>query len=171
MIKNNFQKIETVIPSPVGFLKLSIVEEALIGIEFLPNFRKKKQTASKSSKANINESPAFLQQIIQALQTYFQNPQQSFQLPLQLKVTAFQERVLKALQKIPVGTTETYGNLAKKLKTSARAVGNACRRNPIAIVIPCHRVVGKNNPGGFCGEKDGKMLAIKQWLLEHEREK
>ena len=63
----------------------------------------------------------------------------------------------------------TYGELAKLLNSSARAVGGACRANPISLVIPCHRVVASNGLGGYGGATAGKRLAIKQWLLEHER--
>jgi methylated-DNA-[protein]-cysteine S-methyltransferase len=63
----------------------------------------------------------------------------------------------------------TYGELAQRLKSSARAVGNACRRNPIAIVVPCHRVVAASGDGGFMGKRTGHALAIKRWLLAHER--
>jgi methylated-DNA-[protein]-cysteine S-methyltransferase len=83
--------------------------------------------------------------------------------------TDFQKRVWSELQKIPVGKVVTYGDLAKKLKTSPRAVGNACRANPILIIIPCHRVVGKNSLGGFSGQRAGKWLQIKEQLLKYEK--
>ena len=75
------------------------------------------------------------------------------------------------MQKIPSGETKTYGELALELKTSARAIGQACRKNPISIVIPCHRVTAKNNLGGFAGKKSGRLLDIKKYLLMHENVK
>ena len=70
-----------------------------------------------------------------------------------LRGTAFQKRVWEAMRKIPAGSVQTYGELARKLKTSARAVGNACRRNNLLLVVPCHRVLPKGGdsetPGGY----------------------
>jgi methylated-DNA-[protein]-cysteine S-methyltransferase len=62
----------------------------------------------------------------------------------------------------------TYGELARQLNTSARAVGNACRANPIPLVIPCHRVVSKSDIGGFSGSRNGAPVKSKTWLLGHE---
>ncbi len=85
-----------------------------------------------------------------------------------LKGSAFQQKVLQQLVLIPYGETRTYGDIAKILKTSPRAVGNACRRNPLPIIIPCHRVVAANGIGGYDGAKSGELLAIKQRLLARE---
>lgn len=82
--------------------------------------------------------------------------------------TPFQQRVWQELIRIPPGETRSYGELAEKLRSSARAVAGACRRNPISLLVPCHRVVAKNGLGGFMGKTDGPALAIKQWLLQHE---
>jgi methylated-DNA-[protein]-cysteine S-methyltransferase len=69
---------------------------------------------------------------------------------------------------IPPGEVRTYGALARKLRSSARAVGNACRANPVPMVVPCHRVVGATGLGGYMGAFTGDPLAIKEWLLRHE---
>ena len=82
--------------------------------------------------------------------------------------TTFQKRVWQALQQIPAGQVVTYGELAQRLKTSARAIGNACRANPVPLIVPCHRVVAKSGLGGFSGAEDGPPLKIKSSLLEHE---
>jgi methylated-DNA-[protein]-cysteine S-methyltransferase len=82
--------------------------------------------------------------------------------------TPFQRRVWQRLSAIPAGETLTYGALARELGTSARAVGGACRTNPIPLVIPCHRVVATNGLGGYSGERGGDWLAKKRWLLAHE---
>ena len=73
------------------------------------------------------------------------------------------------MRRIPAGKTLSYGVLAKKLDTSARAVGNACRANPVPIIVPCHRVVASNGMGGFMGKRSGSPLDLKHWLLAHER--
>ncbi len=87
---------------------------------------------------------------------------------LTLSVSPFQEKVLQQLQKIPYGETRTYGEIAKILKTSPRAVGNACRNNPLPIIIPCHRVVAAKDIGGYDGARSGRRLDIKRELLEKE---
>lgn len=91
-----------------------------------------------------------------------------FDIELDIKGTPFQKKVWTALQQIPAGKVVTYGELAQQLKTSARAVGNACRANPVPLVIPCHRVVARSGMGGYAGSRDGSPLKIKAWLLEHE---
>ena len=89
-------------------------------------------------------------------------------LTLLVEGTPFQKAVWAALLRIPQGETRSYQALAKQLKTSPRAVGNACRANPLALIVPCHRVLAKSGLGGFCGKKAGKYLKIKTWLLAHE---
>ncbi|WP_456372450.1 methylated-DNA--[protein]-cysteine S-methyltransferase [Thiolapillus sp.] len=83
--------------------------------------------------------------------------------------TDFQRRVWKALLQISPGQTRTYGELARQLDSSPRAVGGACRSNPIPLFIPCHRVVAANGDGGFAGHTQGRWMDIKRWLIRHER--
>jgi methylated-DNA-[protein]-cysteine S-methyltransferase len=92
-----------------------------------------------------------------------------FDIPLELAATPHQRRVWRALQRIPTGAVVSYGTLARRLKSSARAVGGACRANPVPLVIPCHRVVSATGEGGFMGKTGGHALRIKRWLLAHER--
>ncbi|MBI5451773.1 MAG: methylated-DNA--[protein]-cysteine S-methyltransferase [Gammaproteobacteria bacterium] len=107
--------------------------------------------------------------IIWQLQRYFTDPSPPFTLPLDLTAgTPFQQRVWQALRAIPVGQTISYGALARQLGTAARAVGNACRANPLPIIVPCHRVIAAHGPGGYCGAPSPEFSAIKHWLLEHE---
>ena len=100
------------------------------------------------------------------LEEYFSGKRKSFSVPLKPKGTAFQEKVWKELLKIPCGEVNTYGEIAKALGNSkgARAVGLACNKNPIIILIPCHRVVGKN--GNLTGYACG--LDMKKYLLSIE---
>jgi len=88
--------------------------------------------------------------------------------PLRAEGTAFQRRVWAALLEIPPGSRLTYGALADRLGTSPRAVGGACRANPIPLLIPCHRVVAAGGAGGFAGHREGRWVEIKRWLLAHE---
>ena len=92
-------------------------------------------------------------------------------LPSNLVGTDFQKRVWAELLKIPPGKTVTYGDLAKKLNSHPRAIGQACKANPLPITIPCHRVVGKNNLGGYFGHTQGKILDKKKKLLASEKQK
>ena len=90
----------------------------------------------------------------------------AFDLPLKPAGTAFQRRVWARLASIPQGRVETYGAIAKKLRSGARAVGGACGANPIPILIPCHRVLGAGGGlGGYSGEGG---VATKRFLLAHE---
>ena len=100
------------------------------------------------------------------LNRYFEDGHPNpFELPLLTSGSPFQLRVWEALLSIPYGETVSYGDLAKLLGTSPRAIGNAVGRNPIGIIIPCHRVVGANGQlTGFAGGIDRKI-----WLLEHEK--
>jgi methylated-DNA-[protein]-cysteine S-methyltransferase len=74
------------------------------------------------------------------------------------------------MQRIPAGRTRTYGELARDLRSSARAVGGACGANPIPLIVPCHRIIAASGRiGGFMGAStEGFELGIKRWLLEHE---
>ena len=103
----------------------------------------------------------------QQLMEYFEGVRTVFDLPYQVNGTDFQKSVWDALAKIPYGTVKTYGTIAKEigLVKASRAVGGACNKNPIAIVIPCHRVVGSNgNLTGFAGG-----LTVKETLLQLEQ--
>lgn len=94
-----------------------------------------------------------LNQTAEALRAYFKSGKDDFaKLPLDAGGTAFQRRVWAEMQKIEPGHVKTYGEIAKILKSSPRAVGNACGANPLPILIPCHRVVGKNDLGGYTGD-------------------
>jgi len=104
------------------------------------------------------------------LQAYLDEPRFVFDLPLALCGTRHQLAVWEAMQRIAPGRTRTYGELARELGSSARAVGGACGANPLPVVVPCHRVVAAGGAlGGFMGAKDdGFELGIKRWLLGHE---
>ena len=88
-------------------------------------------------------------EIKKQLKSYFSRENKTFHISMEAKGTPFQQKVWKELIKIPYGQTKTYGELAQKLKTSPRAIGNACSKNPVLIVIPCHRVIAKAGKGGF----------------------
>lgn len=103
------------------------------------------------------------------IERYLDDPQFRFDLPFEFMGTPFRQRVWQAIHAIPCGRTLTYGELARRLKSAPRAVGGACGDNRIPLVIPCHRVVASGSIGGFMHASDGDPIAIKQWLLKHER--
>jgi len=132
--------------------------DALVCVEFLPASA---TTRLASDRATRN--------VVDQLLHYLEDPRWRFDLSLQLDGTPFQRRVWAELREIPVGEVVTYGALAARLSSSARAVGGACKRNPVPVVVPCHRVVAASGIGGFMGATAGPSLAIKEWLLAHER--
>ncbi len=97
---------------------------------------------------------------------YFDGTRSAFNLPLEPSGTPFQRSVWSRLLDIPYGSTESYGALARSIGTAARAIGGACARNPIPILIPCHRVLGSNGAvGGYSG---GDGIESKHYLLRLE---
>jgi len=109
---------------------------------------------------------ALLSEAKRQMKAYFQGKLRAFDLPLEVGGSDFQKDVCNEMLQIPYGETWTYGDIATKLKTSAQPVGGACGRNPIPIIIPCHRVMGADDKlTGFSGA--GGVVTKKQ-LLEHE---
>jgi methylated-DNA-[protein]-cysteine S-methyltransferase len=146
--------------APFATLGISASDTHVTGIRFLAP-----SVAALVPKKNTIAFLACVQ-----IQSYLDNPRFEFDLPLKLAATRHRLDVWEAMQRIPAGATRTYGELAKEIGSSARAVGGACGANPIPVVVPCHRVIGAGRSiGGFMGASDeGFELGIKRWLLEHE---
>ena len=141
----------------VGKILLYGDKTELHGLEFYKN--------SPIDK-NWMEDERVFQNVIIQLEKYFNKELKSFDIPLRLSGTPFQKRVYSQLLQIPYGSTISYQELAKRVdnKKASRAVGNANGKNPIAIIIPCHRVISKDGSiGGFSSKID-----IKRKLLELE---
>lgn len=132
--------------------------DAVSAIDFLP-----------VNAPDVPPASALASRVAEQLERYFQHPAWAFDLPLEPEGTPFQRRVWDALRTIPAGETRGYGELARALNTGARAVGSACRANPLPIIVPCHRVVAAQGLGGYTGDTHGQGLALKHWLLAHER--
>jgi methylated-DNA-[protein]-cysteine S-methyltransferase len=155
---NNLSDVyQAVISSPFGTVGIRLDEGRLNGIEYLDQ-----------DVATFRSETPGLDTVVQQIEAYLDDPKLSFELDMQLDGTPFQRRVWRELQAIPPGETLTYGELAARIGSGARAVGNACRANPCPLVVPCHRVVARQGLGGFAGETSGKKLEIKRWLLHHE---
>ena len=143
---------------PFAVLGIRTDAGAVTGIEYL--------SLRERAQAPVD---AIAERACRQLERYLADPHWRFTLPLAPAGTAFQRRVWDSLAKIPLGESRTYGELARSLHTAPRAVGGACGANPIALVIPCHRVVGSlGSLGGFMGVTEGDPIAIKRWLLTHE---
>lgn len=135
-------------------LDIQIADQSLLSIK-----------KSSTKKEQLSDDPLTKQTITQ-LKDYMEGNRQSFDLPLRMDGTPFQQAVWKALQKIPAGETRTYGEVAAMIgkPKAARAVGNALNKNPLCIVVPCHRVTASNGLGGYAYGK-----TMKTWLLTHEQ--
>ncbi|MEO1766866.1 methylated-DNA--[protein]-cysteine S-methyltransferase [Thiobacter aerophilum] len=149
---------QAVIAAPFGVLGIRTQGQCLVAIDFLPH---------ETPLAWPREP--FAARVVGEIEAYFGDPRHLFTLPMAPAGTAHQRRVWQALVGIPAGQVMTYGELARRVGSSARAVGQACGANPIPLVIPCHRVVARAGPGGFMNQSAGPALAIKDWLLRHER--
>ena len=157
-------------PAPIGlqytarlrtpFSVLGIRERGgrIVAIDYLPLLSEElAPTSSLAAKA------------IRQLLTYIDDPAALFDLPVAANGTAYENRVWGKISAIPSGQVRTYGEIAKAIGSMPRAVGGACGRNPLPLIIPCHRVVAAGGRlGGFMGGKDHDPLAIKRWLLRHE---
>ena len=153
-------------------LQLSIGTGKLYGVSYLAIKDHEAMPATRHEVSNIRQSIASHEdeKIISQFKQYLSNPAIAWKIDLVWPgVSDFQKTVLDYLSTIPLGTTKTYGQVANDLQTSARAVGNACRRNPFPITIPCHRVVAQNGLGGYDGDINEGRLAIKSLLLKHEQ--
>jgi methylated-DNA-[protein]-cysteine S-methyltransferase len=142
--------------SPIGTIEIRGNERGVSRLDFVDG--------RESSRA---EAAPCLKDAARELDEYFRGSRRTFAFPLALKGTEFQRGVWRALLRIPFGATASYGEVAAWAGRpgAARAVGQANHRNPVAIVIPCHRVVGRS--GNLVGYGGG--LWRKKWLLEHER--
>lgn len=150
-----------IIDSPVGQLLVTGDGNTITGL-YLENHK-----GGPSIESGWKRDPEQFQALRDQLAKYFRGELSDFDLKLNLKGTEFQQQVWKLLEEIPHGKTATYGELAGKLgrPQASRAVGSAVGRNPVSIVVPCHRVLGSN--GAITGYAGG--VKRKEILLELER--
>jgi len=154
--------MRTFLSSPLGLLSIEADNSGIFSIQF-----------SENDSINRDERTPYLywnqhvRECIRQLEQYFNGTRNNFSLNLHLKGTGFQKKVWKAVMSIPFAETVSYKYIAEEIgqPKSFRAVGNANRLNKIAIIIPCHRVIGIN--GKLTGYAAG--IHRKQWLLSHEK--
>lgn len=149
-----------IINSPIGYIGILTENESVLNVHYLLNSVRAKQPKD-----------IFTKEIAHQCEAYFSEAQWKFNIRPQFFGTPHQLRVWKVLTRIRYGETKTYGEIAREIASGARAVGNACRVNPVHLIVPCHRVVGVNSFGGFLGDHSGARVLIKQWLLQHEQGK
>ena len=138
--------------TPLGFVTLFEEDGHLVAVEF--------------GRAPDDVPSPLLEETRKQIESYFDGVVVSFDLPMKPEGTPFQKRIWQRMRAIPYGSTIPYGDIAKELSTASRAVGNACGRNPLPIVIPCHRVVGASGAlGGYSG---GQGVETKIALLRLE---
>jgi methylated-DNA-[protein]-cysteine S-methyltransferase len=160
-IRINTARVHTVIDSPMGELTLVGQDGALAGL-YMEQQRHRPMQETFGERDPTPFGPAIAQ-----LKEYFDGSRTEFELPMSLGGTPFQQTVWSALCSIPYGETITYGQLADRIgrPTASRAVGLANGKNPVGIIVPCHRVIGST--GDLTGYGGG--LARKQMLLAFER--
>jgi methylated-DNA-[protein]-cysteine S-methyltransferase len=141
--------------SPIGYIQILGNEHSIISLDFIGEIN------------NDEKRNDLLNTCITELDEYFKGKRRSFSLNLLLNGTDFQKKVWNALINIPYGKTVSYKDIAKAIgnEKSARAVGNANNKNKIAIIVPCHRVIGSN--GLLTGYAGG--IWRKEWLINHEK--
>lgn len=151
----------TTLPSPIGQLTLLGSRDGLTGI-YMENHRHADLDLDR-----LQHAPDEFREASSQLKAYFAGMLKEFDLPLAAQGTAFQQRIWAALRDIPYGSTESYGELAARIgkPSASRAVGMANGRNPLSIVVPCHRVIGAD--GSLTGYGGG--IQRKRWLLAHEQ--
>jgi methylated-DNA-[protein]-cysteine S-methyltransferase len=152
---------QTFIDTPIGKLRLVADAQALVAVD-LPSSKGKREPALDAPAAGH----PVLDRARAQMAAYFAGERRSFDVPLAPRGTAFQRSVWAALNEIPCGETRSYRDIAARIgrPSSTRAVGAANGQNPIAVIIPCHRVIGAD--GSLTGYGGG--LPTKRWLLEHE---
>jgi methylated-DNA-[protein]-cysteine S-methyltransferase len=147
-----------VLETPIGRIGVQLEGDCVVCVAFVPEDVAPKPAAAAAGRRVARE-----------FEHYFVDATRWFSVPVAITGTPFQRRVWQALREIPAGETRTYGELARRLGSGARAVGNACRCNPVPVIVPCHRVIGVNGIGGYAGHDGGRFLARKRWLLAHEQ--
>jgi len=148
---------------------MGMTERGLLGLRVDDKYDEFVSFVSKKVTSPVFEqNPGKLEECSRQVAEYFENKRKVFDLPLDLRGTDFQQSVWAALLRIPFGQTCTYSDIAQEIgnEKAVRAVGTACGANPLLIVIPCHRVIGKD--GGMHGFAAEGGISTKKQLLKHE---
>lgn len=150
---------DAIIALPFGRLGLQLAAGEVRGLHFLP-----------PETALYPVNCALGREVEQTLQAWCAGEVRQIDLPWQMHGTDHQQRVWQLMLRIPYGQTRSYGDVARELGSSPRAVGGACGRNPLPLIVPCHRIIARQGLGGFNRSGGGWLLDIKAWLLQHEQQ-
>lgn len=151
------REFSAIIQLPFGPMGIDCTEEVVRELVFLP-----------PDTAEIPPCNRLAEHAANVLRCWVDEPQRPYALPTVECGTPFQRRVWTAISAIPRGNTRSYGDLAHDISSAPRAVGMACGANPFPLIVPCHRVVSRSGLGGFAGTRNGHLIDVKKWLLNHE---
>lgn len=150
--------LETRYATPFAVLGISTDGAVVTGVRYLPRHTATRPPHDRAAERACRE-----------VERYLADPAYCFKLPYRLDGTPFQQRVWREIEKLFPLKTITYGGLARRIGSAARAVGGACGTNPVPLFVPCHRVLAAGGLlGGFMGGKQDFPLSVKRWLLRHE---
>ena len=147
-----------IVPAPFGAIGIRSTGELLQELSYLPPQYKSKHASDKLTK-----------KVAMQVAAYLKNPDYVFDLDLPDVGTEHQRKVWSVINAIPRGKVLTYGEVAHKIRSAPRAVGQACGANWFPLIIPCHRVTATGGIGGFARHDGGFHQSVKRWLLQHEQ--
>jgi len=157
-LKTSAEPYTATLATPFAVIGIRARDEKLLSVQYLPI-----TTAIQPPRDPLSR------EVCSQIRAYLKNPLHRFDIDYELVGTAHQCRVWRQIARIPSRETRSYGDLARILQSSPRAVGGACGSNPVPLIVPCHRVVSAGGGlGGFMHSRGGFALGIKSWLLDHE---
>ena len=156
-MRSNTEEFQAILRTPFARLGVRVDDDRVAEIVFLP-----------SDGPTLAPQSRLAERACGQIERYVRDAQYRFDLPIEPQGTAFQRRVWRKITTIGAGRTRSYGEIARELDSSPRAVGQACGANPLPLVVPCHRVLAAAGIGGFAHHSRGFPLSVKRWLLAHE---
>ena len=148
---------ETRYATPFAVLGIRTVPGRVLGLRYLP-----------LNTPEVAATDRLAARLCREVERYLADPEFRFGVPYIFEGTPFQCRVWREIEKLFLLKSVSYGHIARRLQSGARAVGTACGANPVPLIVPCHRVLAAQGLGGFMGGTTTAALQIKRWLLRHE---
>jgi methylated-DNA-[protein]-cysteine S-methyltransferase len=158
MSPHTTELFSAIVPAPFGAIGIRSSGDVLQELSYLPPQYKVKPASDKLTK-----------KVAMQVVAYLKNPDYVFDLDLPDVGTEHQRKVWSVINAIPRGKVLTYGEVAHKIRSAPRAVGQACGANWFPLIIPCHRVTAMGGIGGFARHDGGFHQSVKRWLLQHEQ--
>lgn len=158
MPKLKSELFTAIVPAPFGAMGIRTEQGVLLELTYLPP-----QYETKAPSDVLNK------EVARQVKAYLADPDFEFELPLSATGTDHQRKVWDVINAIPRGEVLTYAQVARRIGSAPRAVGQACGANWVPLVIPCHRVTATVGIGGFAHHDGGFHQNVKRWLLQHER--